>query len=99
EHCGGPVRPSPAGDDHRRRGAAVMAVWIARRASSINFCTWSRTMASKAEAAKRRAKSPPDVAKWQALAQTELKGKPVSSLDWHTPEGIAVKPLYTEADL
>jgi len=37
--------------------------------------------------------------KWRALAEKELKGKPVSSLDWQTPEGIAVKPLYTAADL
>lgn len=36
--------------------------------------------------------------KWQALAQRELKDKPLDSLDWHTLEGIAVKPLYTAAD-
>ena len=33
------------------------------------------------------------------LAAKELRDKPVSSLDWMTPEGIAVKPLYTAADL
>jgi len=32
---------------------------------------------------------------WQALAAKEVKGK---DLTWHTPEGIAVKPLYTVAD-
>ena len=31
--------------------------------------------------------------------EKELRGKPVESLDWQTPEGIAVKPLYTERDL
>src|SRR6202034_1285897 len=36
---------------------------------------------------------------WQKLAEGELRGKPVTSLDWKTPEGITVKPLYTEADL
>ena len=36
---------------------------------------------------------------WAALASKELKGKPVESLDWETPEGITVKPLYTERDL
>ena len=36
---------------------------------------------------------------WKALAGKELRGKPVESLDWHTPGGIAVKPLYTERDL
>ncbi len=36
---------------------------------------------------------------WAALAEKELRGKPVESIDWATPEGIAVKPLYTGADL
>src|ERR1700733_9964093 len=36
---------------------------------------------------------------WQTLAAAELRGNPVSGLDWPTPEGITVKPLYTEADL
>src|SRR5271170_2943806 len=36
---------------------------------------------------------------WAALASTELRGKPLASLDWETPEGITVRPLYTEADL
>ncbi|MBP7136435.1 MAG: methylmalonyl-CoA mutase [Sphingomonadaceae bacterium] len=33
---------------------------------------------------------------WTAAAAKEVKGK---DLTWHTPEGIAVKPLYTEADV
>src|SRR3954469_22522544 len=42
----------------------------------------------------------PNMAKsWAQLAATELRGKPLDSLDWHTPEGITVKPLYTEDDL
>ncbi len=36
---------------------------------------------------------------WQALAIKERKGKPVDELNWQTPEGIEVKPLYTAADL
>jgi methylmalonyl-CoA mutase len=36
---------------------------------------------------------------WKALAGKELKGRPVESLDWETPEGITVRPLYTERDL
>jgi methylmalonyl-CoA mutase len=36
---------------------------------------------------------------WQKLADGELRGKPLAGLDWETPEGITVKPLYTEADL
>ena len=37
--------------------------------------------------------------KWAALAQAELKGKPLSRLDWTTPEGIRVKPFYSALDL
>ncbi|MDG1462730.1 MAG: methylmalonyl-CoA mutase family protein, partial [Gammaproteobacteria bacterium] len=36
---------------------------------------------------------------WQKLAAKELRGKPLEDLTWDTPEGIAVKPLYTAADL
>jgi len=36
---------------------------------------------------------------WEALAKSELRGKPLESLEWETLEGIRVKPLYTEDDL
>ena len=36
---------------------------------------------------------------WAALAQKELKDRPLEDLTWQTPEGIAVKPIYTSADL
>ena len=36
---------------------------------------------------------------WVADATAELRGTPLDDLTWHTPEGIDVKPLYTEADL
>lgn len=38
------------------------------------------------------------VADWQTEAEKQLKGKPVSSLDVDTPEGISLKALYTAAD-
>jgi methylmalonyl-CoA mutase len=41
----------------------------------------------------------PDLGQWRDLASKELKGAPPESLTWETPEGIAVKPLYTAADL
>jgi len=37
----------------------------------------------------------PALADWQAAAAREVKGR---DLTWDTPEGIAVKPLYTAAD-
>jgi len=39
------------------------------------------------------------LADWEKLATKELRDKPLESLDWTTPEGIVVKPLYTAADL
>jgi methylmalonyl-CoA mutase len=41
----------------------------------------------------------PEKAKWTTLAEKELQGKPVSTLDWPTPDGIVVKPLYTAEDV
>ena len=41
----------------------------------------------------------PTRADWEALAGRELGGRSSESLTWQTPEGIAVKPLYTAADL
>ena len=48
--------------------------------------------------AKKSGKSA-DVEAWRSLAETELKGRSPDDLVWQTPEGIAVKPLYTAADL
>ena len=36
---------------------------------------------------------------WAETAARELKSRPLDELIWRTPEGIAVKPLYTPADL
>ena len=36
---------------------------------------------------------------WTAHAEKDLKGKPLDGLTWQTPEGIAVKPIYTAEDL
>jgi methylmalonyl-CoA mutase len=37
--------------------------------------------------------------KWQEAAVKELRGRPLESLNWETPEGISVKPIYTAEDL
>ena len=42
---------------------------------------------------------PRTLAEWQALAEKEFGGKSLDQLVWQTPEGIAVKPLYTAEDL
>jgi methylmalonyl-CoA mutase len=41
----------------------------------------------------------PDLAQWEKLASAELRGGTSDSLTWTTPEGIKVKPLYTQDDL
>jgi methylmalonyl-CoA mutase len=41
----------------------------------------------------------PTIETWTEAASKSLKGKPVETLNWMTPEGIAVKPLYTAEDL
>ena len=40
-----------------------------------------------------------DLGKWKELASKQMKGKSVDALEWLTPEGITVKPLYTAEDL
>ena len=36
---------------------------------------------------------------WKKLAEAELRNRKPDDLVWQTPEGIAVRPVYTEADL
>jgi len=36
---------------------------------------------------------------WQNKALKELRGRTVDDLTWQTPDGLAIKPLYTEQDL
>jgi methylmalonyl-CoA mutase len=43
--------------------------------------------------------SKPTYADWVDLATKETKGKSPDDLVWQTPEGIAVKPLYTKEDV
>ena len=41
----------------------------------------------------------PSLEAWSALAEKELRGRSIEDLNWQTPEGIGVKPLYTAADV
>ncbi|MGB2688093.1 MAG: methylmalonyl-CoA mutase, partial [Desulfobacterales bacterium] len=41
----------------------------------------------------------PDLDKWTDLATKQLRGRPLEDLNWKTPEGIMVKPLYTAEDI
>ncbi len=42
--------------------------------------------------------TPPDLELWKKAAAKSAPGGNVSALDWQTPDGITVKPLYTAAD-
>ncbi len=41
----------------------------------------------------------PDLPKWKELSAKQLRGKTLEDLQWDTPEGIRVNPLYTAQDL
>ncbi len=41
----------------------------------------------------------PNIQRWIDIATKELKGKSPDVLNWETPEGILVKPLYTAEDV
>jgi len=41
----------------------------------------------------------PDLQKWKDLATKQLRGKSLDTLEWDTPEGIRVNPLYTAEDV
>jgi methylmalonyl-CoA mutase len=42
---------------------------------------------------------PASLADWQKAAAKSAPGGNVDALNWHTPDGIAVKPLYTAEDV
>ena len=39
------------------------------------------------------------LADWESLVKKEIKVENLAKLNWETPEGISVKPLYTKADV
>ena len=43
-------------------------------------------------------KKGPAITDWQSLVKKETKGRTADELVWQTPEGIAIKPLYTAED-
>ena len=56
-------------------------------------------MATKKASAGTKRDTAAATERWAETAAAELRDKALSGLDWQTPEGITVKPLYTEADL
>ncbi|KAF1772298.1 Cobalamin (vitamin B12)-dependent enzyme, catalytic [Phytophthora cactorum] len=72
------------------RVGSSMGLRGARRASRLSLL---RTLSTKMD----ESAYPPQ---WVTMATKELKGKdPTTHLVWHTPEGILIKPLYTQGDL
>ncbi|MGD9186693.1 MAG: methylmalonyl-CoA mutase [Desulfobacteraceae bacterium] len=41
----------------------------------------------------------PTIDQWNELAKKQLKKRPLEELNWHTAEGITVKPVYSQADI
>jgi len=44
-------------------------------------------------------RKPETIDEWRKLVSGELRGRSIDDITWQTPEGIAVKPLYTAEDL
>ena len=44
-------------------------------------------------------KKQPGVHDWEALATKQMKGLTPEEMEWHTPEGIPIKILYTQDDV
>ena len=57
--------------------------------------------AAKSAAKPRRPKPAGDdrLARWRELAAAQSRGKSPDDLVWQSPEGIAVQPLYSAADM
>jgi len=64
-----------------------------------NGCKRMQPVRGFSAAATATGHSDPLWQKWSEKASKELKGKPLDKLNWHTMEGITVKPLYTASDL
>ena len=60
----------------------------------------NKTTSTPAEQAKSTQVSTGDaLAQWTAAARKSAPGGNLEALNWHTPDGITVKPLYTAADI
>jgi methylmalonyl-CoA mutase len=46
-----------------------------------------------------KSRRPGGLDQWRKLASQDLRGKDPQELDWLTPEGLRLRPLYTAADL
>ncbi len=58
-----------------------------------------RSSPSRAALKSPSAADPEALAAWRAAAARSAPGADLAALDWHTPDGIVVKPLYTAADV
>eukprot|EP01136_Pigoraptor_vietnamica_P013007 Opistho-1_new@53504 len=57
-----------------------------------------RTLGSRAAQARRLLHREPVHPEWAKLASKEIKGASTDTLNWKTPEGIVIKPVYTKRD-
>jgi methylmalonyl-CoA mutase len=64
-------------------------------ATALEFCEDCNVMTEP-----KPTQSPaPNLDQWTKAAAKSAPGGDVNALNWHTPDGIAVKPLYTAADV
>lgn len=72
----------------------MQKIWQQGRRLVYNRLPWEKTSEDNMAGTDK-----PGLEDWRAAAEKDLKGKGVEALNWETPEGITVKPLYTAADL
>lgn len=85
----------------RLRGGAIIAATAAAAASPLTRRQQQQLvgLGAAAAAAARGLGTEAYPDKWAAGAEKELKGKPLDSLLFHTPEGITIKPVYGKHDV
>ncbi|MSP52254.1 MAG: methylmalonyl-CoA mutase [Alphaproteobacteria bacterium] len=87
-----PTKPAKARGGKTRKKAPVAR----KSVHAAKPVAKSRTVADQA---KPVASAAPALTEWRTLAAKEMKGADPATLTWQTPEGIAIKPLYTADDL
>lgn len=79
--------------------ASRRATAIAARAAASAVARAPVAAVAARLASRNAATSTPLPPEWVKLAAEDLGGKPAESLVWKSPEGIAVKPVYTAEDV
>ncbi len=76
-----------------------MRLWLLRRVRTCSGVTAGRYRLRPMSTAPGSTPAVPLDPKWTEKAKKQMKGRDPDGLVWHTAEGVAIKPLYTAADV